>query len=442
MKKVLHLLLCVISFFILTPSFISYASSNEWSFGYTGGIQEFTAPKNGTYRVEVWGAQGGSSAVAGGKGGYTSVEIVLSKDQIIYIAVGGAGVTKGTGGYNGGGNSTVGASGGGATHVALTNRGLLSNYENYKDEIIAVAGGGGGSYYTEKLVKNAYFPGNSLLGSFYRDVYVFTLPGEGGGGAGGNSSLVNLDKINGVSYNTTGGTATSGYSFGKGQNGASGGGGGWYGGYTRTSSSDSFCSGSGGSGYFKESNIGVPKTFGNINTGHSKCKISYNGTYERTVTLDTKNIGTCNGETGLIVLTYNAGETVTLSNIQTYSGYTFEYWINSKTKEKVNNTFTINDENIDLEPMFKASLQVEKYKYSPSSIKIAMRQDDPYTKYFKVLQSKDGTNWYDAFLASDTLNATPMRNTSLSPGNYEYTHQKLVLYIHSCQVIMKYFSLA
>ena len=29
------------------------------NFDYTGGIQTFTAPDTGTYKLEVWGAQGG-----------------------------------------------------------------------------------------------------------------------------------------------------------------------------------------------------------------------------------------------------------------------------------------------------------------------------------------------------------------------------------------------
>ena len=30
------------------------------NFDYTGGIQTFTAPDTGTYKLEVWGAQGGN----------------------------------------------------------------------------------------------------------------------------------------------------------------------------------------------------------------------------------------------------------------------------------------------------------------------------------------------------------------------------------------------
>ena len=42
------------------------------AFGYTGGIQTFTAPVSGTYQLTAYGAQGGNSPgrVEGGYGGY------------------------------------------------------------------------------------------------------------------------------------------------------------------------------------------------------------------------------------------------------------------------------------------------------------------------------------------------------------------------------------
>ena len=45
------------------------ATGQSQTFEYTGGMQSFIAPFSGEYQLEVYGAQGGSTAVAGGKGG-------------------------------------------------------------------------------------------------------------------------------------------------------------------------------------------------------------------------------------------------------------------------------------------------------------------------------------------------------------------------------------
>ena len=109
----------------------------ETVYDYTGKEQQFIVPKTGYYKVELWGAQGGSTSTSaiGGKGAYTSGYIYLKANEKIYIYVGGAGRTTETGvasnvsgGYNGGGE-TGGqgccgrkyGSGGGATDIRLAN---------------------------------------------------------------------------------------------------------------------------------------------------------------------------------------------------------------------------------------------------------------------------------------------------------------------------------
>ena len=58
-------------------------------FAYTGNVQTFTAPENGTYRIELWGSQGGNiNQYIGGKGAYTKGEITLTKGTQLYIYVG------------------------------------------------------------------------------------------------------------------------------------------------------------------------------------------------------------------------------------------------------------------------------------------------------------------------------------------------------------------
>ena len=117
-----------------------------WNYDYTGGEQTFTFPTTGTYKLEIWGAQGGSinETYYGGYGAYSFGNIKISQNNKLYINVGGQG-TVSQGGYNGGGSTDYsGGGGGGATHIALES-GKLSILENKKNYILIVAGGGGGS---------------------------------------------------------------------------------------------------------------------------------------------------------------------------------------------------------------------------------------------------------------------------------------------------------
>lgn len=142
---------------------ITILTLKEWNYDYTGAIQTFTAPAAGIYKLEVWGAQGGSPSTTyiGGYGGYSVGNAQLVEDEKIYIGVGEQGKSgyptqNILGGYNGGGivykwssdpdetNRTV-AGGGGATHMALSD-GILSTLSADVNSILIVAGGGGGGY--------------------------------------------------------------------------------------------------------------------------------------------------------------------------------------------------------------------------------------------------------------------------------------------------------
>ena len=121
-------------------------------------VKTFTVPKTGTYKLEVWGAQGGTTtrSARGGYGGYSCGNIELTYNTVLYICIGEQGKANssnigGAGGYNGGGaagnaHRTVyigGAGGGGATHIAIgDNLGELRNYNENRNDIIMVAGGG------------------------------------------------------------------------------------------------------------------------------------------------------------------------------------------------------------------------------------------------------------------------------------------------------------
>ena len=244
---------------------------------YTGSVQTFTAPSATTYKLEVWGAQGGTNSnggATGGLGGYSIGKIINNSN--LYICVGGTGGTASSdsgasGGYNGGGNGGTGSGncrggggGGGATHIATNNRGVLANYKNNQSEVLLVAGGGGG----------ATAGGNPIDKS----------PGGSGGGTnGGNSST-----LNSAAAISQGATQNSGYSFGQGQNGITsaggsfgmegngGGGGGWYGGYSyQGTGNNSNAGGGGGSGYLNTSRITNSSTTAGVQTGNGKALITW-----------------------------------------------------------------------------------------------------------------------------------------------------------------------
>ena len=245
-----------------TEAYLECDKDNTWTFDYTGGEQTFTAPIANTYKLEVWGAQGGYGSFANnsndkpGYGGYSEGIITLVSSSKLYINVGGAGAivnsTNGSsGGYNGGGNgeSTCegfnypgGGGGGGATHIS-TISGLLSTLSNNTSNILIVAGGGGGA----GLYNGGYNQGGGYAGS-------------GGGFEGGTATTTNLRTI-------LGGTQTSGYSFGLGETstachyavdgnwGNGGGGGGLFGGFASNYTTGSYTNGggAGGSGYIGNS---------------------------------------------------------------------------------------------------------------------------------------------------------------------------------------------
>ena len=229
-----------------------------WTFNYTGGEQEFTTPCTGTYKLETWGAQGGSGSSnnysndKAGYGGYSFGSMNIDLSSKLYINVGGAGavvnsINGSTGGYNGGGNGEAtcegfpypgGGGGGGATHISNTS-GILPTLSNKIGNIIIVAGGGGGA----GLYNGGYNQGGGYAGS-------------GGGFKGGSATTTNLRPI-------IGGTQMSGYSFGLGETstachfavdgnwGNGGGGGGFYGGFASGYITGAYTNGggAGGSGY-------------------------------------------------------------------------------------------------------------------------------------------------------------------------------------------------
>ena len=247
-------------------------------FAYTGDYQTYVVRKNGTYKIEVWGAAGGASwgnntiKYSSVNGGYASGNIDLVAGDVLYVYVG----EKGHDGapndgkpatFNGGGGSSndgqgegnngeTGGSGGGATDIRLVS-GKWDNISSLASRIM-VAGGAGGASWTY-------------------------APGVGGGIKGGDS----LSSLN------AGGTQTTGYQFGIGKTGVGaingdglGGGGGGYWGGTVGTSGDHSETASGGSGYIsghlgcvaiKSENEIVPKTGCSDGTTDVTCSYHYSG---------------------------------------------------------------------------------------------------------------------------------------------------------------------
>lgn len=328
------------------------ATSYDRTFGYTGGIQQYTVPAAGYYKLEVWGASGGPGKIisgtghtaSGGYGGYSCGYVYLNANTTLYIVVGGAGTTtydiplvddgdggweKGTatnvGGYNGGGNGAswnagwdcASGSGGGATHIA-TKSGVLSSFASHKSDVLIVAGGGGGAI--------------AATGEGFEKTY---NGGSGGGGTGGLPDAVYLDN---AGYDKSAAGQSSGYQFGAGQSKEAGGGGGWYGGYY----------GAGGSGYtggclsslkYKGSTY-TSSTSASSHTGHGSAAVTYLGDvlYHQTVQVCYENSdGTFTEYTNVIDQDYEGNSTVTwsLDADSTYQAASVSYTVTADHTEQV-----------------------------------------------------------------------------------------------------------
>ena len=203
--------------------------------------------RKGTYKLEVWGAQGGyrSSATYGGKGGYSVGTVVLNKKTDVFLYSGGAGNTgKTAGGFNGGGHRGKYNGGGGGSDIRLGQDSLYAR---------AIVAGGGGSDGSSSRTGGA---GGGTAGQANQGGGYGTNKGPGNTTYSGSSSSTTASS---QSTTVTGSTTAIYGGFGFGGNGqgpvnngyGGAGGGGWYGGSGTQpdSSRDDDKSGAGGSGY-------------------------------------------------------------------------------------------------------------------------------------------------------------------------------------------------
>ncbi|WP_251619672.1 glycine rich domain-containing protein, partial [Odoribacter lunatus] len=228
----------------------------------------------GKYKMECWGAQGGTGYVAsysarGGYGGYAQGTAVLNTVTTYYVYVGGMGVSTpsstsgGDGGWNGGGRGggddiagNTGGGGGGGTDIRRGGQ-ALSN------RIMVAGGGGGGS-------------GAAGIGGY-------------GGGIEGESGNKHSSITRAV---PSPGKQTSGYALGYGGNGTygglhytgtGGGGGGYYGGegagtgpkFTNASERYRYgIGGAGGSGYVNTGIFSNSSMSNGARSGNGQVKIT------------------------------------------------------------------------------------------------------------------------------------------------------------------------
>lgn len=233
------------------PAASALRTGDKLNCPYSGSAIQITLPK-GTYELECWGAQGGTSTKnslgVGGLGGYAAGTINLNTETVLYLLSGGQGssTTKSNaqqgGGFNGGGHGTTTSTsypctgGGGASDIRIGQNSLYAR--------VIVAGGGGGGFYG---TTSNYAEGGRGGGTDGSQGYHLGSSTSYTSGVGGSQTSP------GASYfgtSVASSTRTDGGGFGQGANALTnasysvGGGGGWYGG-----GSARRAGGGGGSGY-------------------------------------------------------------------------------------------------------------------------------------------------------------------------------------------------
>ncbi|MCC6372052.1 MAG: hypothetical protein IT236_13695 [Bacteroidia bacterium] len=214
----------------------------------TQGIQQFTIPVSGGYRIEAWGGQGYGASGVGGRGAYISGEFNLTAGTVLKILVGQQGELPTNTSYNaqygGGGGSFVTdmanvpyvvAGGGGAN--------WSSSFSSVSDAPVGTSGNGGAGVGSTGAAGGSNGGGGGTANS-----------ADGGAGITGNGAGTSAGYayVNGgvggfVTYGIGGfggGGGTSSFN-----NRRAGGGGGYSGGGAAEGSTSGFPEGGGGGSY-------------------------------------------------------------------------------------------------------------------------------------------------------------------------------------------------
>ena len=231
----------------------------------TQGIQEWTIPSNGTYKIEAWGASGGEgddtyNNTRPGKGARMSGHFTLSANNLLKILVGQQG---GTGSSS---SAKAGGGGGGSfVHNASTNSPL----------IVAAAGNGENWNFFNTNGPDGLTSNNGTTSGG-------SVGGRGSGGGGFSTNGANYSSSTGGQSFTNGGIgglkfdtgyADGGFGGGGGSQFEGGGGGGYHGGKASdvnqyNTSFPNYGAGSYNSGTNQNNSAGV-------NVGHGKVVITF-----------------------------------------------------------------------------------------------------------------------------------------------------------------------
>ena len=243
-----------------------YAEGTSWAYNYNGtngsdgSYQTFTAPYDGDYIFELYGASGGAS---GGNGAYTKGTLTLTKGSVFYLFVGGRPTTK-YGGFNGGGKTGDSAGnysvygGGGATDLRTTNGN--EQYDQKRRIMVAAGGGanssggaGGALVGIDAIVEPSLLCLDGVNHSSFNYGCIFNITKGGNqlnGGQGGKASVNSYpEQYDSFNLGTSGGwyqgannsTGESAWS--------AGGGGGWMGGGGGANTAEYAMGGGGGSSF-------------------------------------------------------------------------------------------------------------------------------------------------------------------------------------------------
>jgi hypothetical protein len=232
----------------------------------TNGVQNWTVPCNGFYKITGMGAKGGGN---GGLGAKIEGNFYLIANDVLHILVG----QKGEDGYGGSINFN-GGGGGGATMISINT-----------NSILIVAGGGGGGLINSpggngQISNNGgstYFSGGGTMGN---GGYSGITNGDaaGGGGVysnGANSLNMAQNPCNGGDALINGGVGgESGYNgiYYGGCGGFGGGGSGWHNSINRCGGGGGFSGGQGGT--LNSSPIAYGGGGGSFNSGSNQINLS------------------------------------------------------------------------------------------------------------------------------------------------------------------------
>jgi hypothetical protein len=224
----------------------------EYNFRVIGGIQLWTVPASGTYRIEALGASGsmGNRGSLGGQGAQVSGDFQLTKGEVVRILVGQMGHITGyitSDGVSGGG--------GGGSFVVRGESGVQD------DQVLLIAaGGGGGNDAAYQSSARPGMPGNGTLDGGDG----ITMHGGGYRGPWPSSTYGYSFALGGVggTYSRNGTSSYGGFGGGAAADDSISGGGGWRGGDK-----------SGNPAYSKNNGTNQSNANG-VNSGHGKVTIT------------------------------------------------------------------------------------------------------------------------------------------------------------------------